>query len=159
MRCEIALRFSGRLNVSVASWPVNSSVNVSNIFGVSLRMILIHKRGVCILCANFVGHAKHDPEPRGINPRIGARLFQGSQNVLSDNVTHEIVPRKWAAAEPSQRAIEPPATRFVGRENLGFRIFGPTMQMNAKLDSGYVILHVAIKAANKFRRSSTYSIR
>src|SRR5580704_8473263 len=123
----MALRLSGRLSVSVASWPVNSRVSVSYISalhvpisvpvamcvnldtsaqkhpqadvrivvrgipslssGIKLRpytaptsgqRILIHKRGMCILRANLVGHGEQGAEARGVNSRIGAGFFQRS---------------------------------------------------------------------------------
>src|SRR5271154_1850191 len=105
MRSEMALRFSGRLKVMVASWPENSSVSVSNIQSTFiarsrgsirrlvqdsrlggrgaaccaptwqdrlLQVILIHKRGVCILCANFVGHGEQGSELGRIEAWISA---------------------------------------------------------------------------------------
>src|SRR5580692_716158 len=167
MRWEMALRFSGLLNVSVASWPVNSSVSVSNIFARLLtlervggiprihsdswlspcmsrrprsecspavcrplgrrstsRMILIHQRGMCILCANFVGHGEQGRQPGGIDPRIGPGFFQRGQDVFGRDVADEIVSGKGAAAEPGQSAVEAAAAGLVGREDFCFGVFG-----------------------------------
>lgn len=40
------------------------------------KRILIHKRGMCILRANFVGHGEQGSKPFGEDAGIGASFFQ-----------------------------------------------------------------------------------
>src|SRR5271168_40114 len=166
---EIALRFSARFSVIVATSWAKSSFSVSSMAALSSRstvaenplecagynLILIHQRRVCILGANLVGHGQDLRQFCGIDSRIGARFSQCGEDILGGDVSDRWGAREGAAAKASQRAIEPAAASFVRGKNLFFGLLGATVQMYAQLDSGDVIFHLAVEVADEgwFRRT------
>src|SRR5437764_6155387 len=118
----MAFRFSGRFSVMVARFPAISRRSVEYMVKNSFS---IHKWCMRILCANLVGHFERLGQPRGIDAWIGACFPQRGQDILCRDVPDQIVSRKRAPAKPSQRAVEPPATCLVGRQNLFFRVLWP----------------------------------
>src|SRR5258707_5415571 len=106
----IALRFSGRFSVILAISPLNSRISVECM----ARASLIQNWRVRVFRANLVGHGQDFGEPRVVYPRIGARPSQRGEHLLRGDVSHQIVSRKGAAAKSGERAVEAPASRFVG---------------------------------------------
>ena len=88
-------------------------------------------------------------QSRRINSRISACFAQRRKNIFRRDVADQIVSRKGASAKSRQRAVESPASRFVRRENLFFRILRPAVQVYAQFDSRDVILHVAKQSARR----------
>src|SRR5258708_19040081 len=106
----IALRFSGRFSVILAISPLNSRISVECMAEASL----IQNWRVRVFRANLVAHGQDFGEPRAVYPRIGARFAQRGEHLLRGDVPHQIVSRKGAAATSGERAVEAPASRFVG---------------------------------------------
>src|SRR5438034_9245646 len=75
---EMALRFSGRLSVMVARFPLMSRRSVEYILG---NTSSIYNWGMRILRADLVGHFDHSRQPRRIDSGIGTRLPQGGKNI------------------------------------------------------------------------------
>src|ERR1700676_2984543 len=173
MRVEMALRLSGRFTVSLAMSPSCSSSSVSYISQVSphvaaawcaacVTLILVHLRGVRILCAHFVGEAEHIGQLGRVDleiiTEIGADFLQCGEDLLGGDVADEIVARKGAAAESGERGVEAPATGFVRGEDFGFRVFGPAVQVHAELDSSDVLFDAAIEIADEFGRGGAHGV-
>src|SRR5207249_9923029 len=117
-------RFSGRFSVMVARLPLISRRSVEYILG---NTSSICKWGMRILRANLVRHFEGLRQARRIDSGISARFSQRRKNIFRGDVPDKTVSCKGAAAKPGQRAVEPPASRFVGRKNFLFRIFGPAV--------------------------------
>src|ERR1700680_3525532 len=156
---EMALRFSGRLSVRVASSPGNSNFSVSNMqnsfwtfccvsrlsrLSLKLTAKLLHHGRVRVFRAHFVGHFQQRREGYWIDSRVASGLADGGQNIFGGDIADESIAGERAAAESCERGIKTTAACFIGRENFLFGVFRPAVQVDAQLDACDVIFNTAV---------------
>src|SRR6202030_2138352 len=140
---EMALRFSGRLSVRMASSPGNSNFSVSNMgrfwpFVVAsnhhteysrrtgclgctkLTAKLLHHGRVRVFRANFVGHLQQRSEGRGIDSRIASSFVDSGQHIFGGDIADQRIAGERAAAESREGGVKAAAACFIGREDFFF---------------------------------------
>src|ERR1700728_2041016 len=102
---EIALRFSGRFKVTVATWPSRSNFKVlyskassDSVYG-RRSYGIDGLRRVRVFFAKLVGHRASNGQRLGVNASGNAASGQRGQDCFRRNISHQFVPRKGAAAQ------------------------------------------------------------
>src|ERR1022692_1076843 len=98
--------------------------------------------------ANFPGHRDGALERIRADSRVRASCNQRRDDRFRRDVAHQIVTREWAAAHSCKSAIESPASRIVGRQNLCCGSLGPAVEMNAQLNAADAVSYRGIERAS-----------
>src|SRR6202162_1665946 len=155
---EIALRFSGRFKVIIATRPSRSNFRVlySKVTSVSVYRRRSHGIDrfwlVAVFFAQLVGHRASNGKRLGVNASGNAASCERGQNCFAGNIPHQLVSRERASAQPRQRAIEASASRFIRRQNFFRSVLWTAVQVNSNFNSRYGIFRRVVKASHVFGR-------